>query len=624
MTSYNDLTDKIVKIVLMITALIFLYTGGAGPFSDMTQRALLITLLCPLVFFIKPLKIKDRQNGLTKSIDLLMVLGLVVTGVYLLCVWQSKVTKIGSVPIMDIVMGTILIILILEVTRRMVGNVIAIICLGFLAYALFGPYMPTFLAHRGESWDRLTGFLYMTSEGIFGIPAGIAATFIIMFVIFGTFLEVFGAGQLFFDAAYAVAGRFRGGPAKTAIFGSALMGMISGSSAANVATVGTFTIPLMKKLGYEPHTAGAIEAVASTGGMFTPPVMGAAAFIIAEYLGLSYFTVCVAAIIPAALYYITLFLTVDSIAVKSKIVGMPASELPSIKKTFLERGLFAIPLIFLIATIIIGWSPMKVAFWSSMIVLVVAFFKRETRPKLADLAKALEEGARQILPIVVTCAAAGIIVGIISLTGLGAKLSYTLIGISNGNLLIAGLMAAIITLILGCGMPPTAVYIILAAILVPPLTQLGAAPIAAHMFIFMFACVGAITPPVAITAYTAAAIAKSDPTKTGWTAFRFGLVAYIIPFMFLISPTLLFQGKSLEIGVNLVAAFIGIGCLVAAIEGYLFQYWSKIARIVLGGAAFLLIFPEAVTDLMGLGLIVVAFIVNKIFKVNTSRSLEAG
>jgi TRAP transporter 4TM/12TM fusion protein len=613
MILYKGFTDKICKAVFIITALLYLYTGGAGPFSDMTQRALLITLLCPLVFFIKPLKIKGQQNALTKGIDLLMVLGLVTAGVYLLCVWQDKVTKIGSTPLIDIVMGSILIILILEATRRMVGNAIAITCLAFLVYALLGPYMPTFLAHRGESWDRLTEFLYLTSEGIFGIPAGIAASFIIMFVLFGTFLESFGAGQLFFDVAYALTGRFRGGPAKTAIFASTLMGMISGSSAANVATTGAFTIPLMKRLGYKPHDAAAIEAVASTGGMFTPPVMGAAAFIIAEYLGASYATICLAAVIPAGLYYASLLLTADAIAVKSNMVGMPANELPKIKTAIAKRGLFVIPLLFLVVAIIIGWSAMKVAFWSSMMVLAVAFLYRQNRPKLTDVLQALENGARQILPIVVTCAAAGIIVGIISLTGLGAKLSYTLIGISNGNLIIAGIMAAIITIILGCGMPPTAVYIILAAILVPPLTELGAKPIAAHMFIFMFSCIGAITPPVAITAYTGAAIAKADPGKTGWTAFRFGLVAYIIPFMFLISPTLLFQGEILAIIHNLIAAIVGILCLVASLEGYLIRFWNKISRIILGIAALLLIYPGAVTDLIGLGLIVAAIIINKSF-----------
>lgn len=618
MILYNDFRDKIVKIVLTITALLFLYTGGAGPFSDMTQRALLITLLCPLVFLIKPLKIKGQGNVLTKGIDLLMALGLVVSGVYIISVWQDKVVKIGSTPLIDIIMGTIIVILILEVTRRMVGNVVAIICLVFLGYALLGPYLPTFLAHRGESWDRLAEFLYLTTEGIFGIPAGIAASFIIMFVLFGTFLESFGAGQLFFDVAYAATGRFRGGPAKTAIFASALMGMLSGSSAANVATTGAFTIPLMKKLGYKPHVAGAIEAVASTGGMFAPPVMGAAAFIIAEYLGVPYFVVCLAAIIPTTLYYITLLLTADSIAAKSNMVGMPASELPSIKQAFSKRGLFAIPLLFLVIAIIIGWSAMKVAFWSSIMVLAVAFINRETRPKLTEVLKALEGGARQTLPIVVTCAAAGIIVGVISLTGLGAKLSYTLIGISNGNLIIAGIMAAIVTLILGCGMPPTAVYIILAAILVPPLTELGAQPIAAHMFIFMFACIGAITPPVAITAYTGAAIAKADAGKTGWTAFRFGLVAYVIPFMFLISPTLLFQGKIFEIGHDLIAAVVGILCLVASLEGYLFQYWNKISRIILGVAAMLLLFPETITDLIGLGLIIAAIGINKNFQKNTN------
>lgn len=609
----DTLLDKIVKLVFIVTSLIFSYTAGFGSFSDLIQRALLITLLCSTVFLTRPLKISGKSNVLTKTLDVLLTVCFVVSGVYIMVIWQDRILKSGSVPFTDVIMGTIMVLLLLEITRRTVGKFLTVTTVIFLLYALFGPYLPSALSHRGESWSRLITFLYTTTEGIFGIPAGIASSFIIIFVIFGAFLETFGAGQWFVDTSYAITGRFRGGPAKTAILSSALMGMISGSPAANVATTGTFTIPLMKQTGYKPHVAGAIEAVASTGGMFTPPIMGAAAFIMAEYLEMPYFEVAKSAIVPALLYYLSLMLAVDSIAIKNNLMGLPPEKLPSVKKTMQDRGYFIIPLLFLITMIVAGWSPMKAAFWATIIVFLVAFIKKETRPSIKLILKALEDGAKQVVPIVATCATAGIIVGVISITGLGAKLSYTLISISQGNVFIGAIFAAIITIILGCGMPPTAVYIILATILAPPLVEMGVHPVSAHMFIFMFACIGALTPPVAITAYTAAGIANSDPTKTGLRAFRLGLVAYIIPFMFLVSPSMLLVGDTLEIITTVFSSLVGILCLVSSIEGYFLQHWCTLPRVLLGIAALLMLKPGVMTDMIGLGLILVSIFLNGIF-----------
>jgi TRAP transporter 4TM/12TM fusion protein len=424
-------------------------------------------------------------------------------------------------------------------------------------------------------------------------------------------LEALGGGQWFIDIAYSVAGRFRGGPAKAAIIGSALMGMISGSPAANVATVGTFTIPLMKKVGYKAHVAGAIEAVASTGGMFTPPIMGAGAFIMAQYLEKSYAAICIAAIVPAFLYYLALMFVVDARAVKEGLTGLHRDQLPLFAKVMKERGHLGIPITFLIVVISAGWTPMRSAFWASLLTLAVSFLSKVTRPNLTQLLKAFESGSKQSVQIVITCAAAGIIVGTFLITGLGAKLSYTLIAYSYGNLYVAAFWSMIIALLLGCAMPPTAVYIILVTILVPVLTKLGAAPIAAHMFLFIFSCVAAITPPVAIAAYCAAALAKSDPNQTGWLAFRFGLPAYIIPFMFIAVPAVILQGKPLEVFIAVGAELIGILCFVAAIEGFLLIRWNILARILLGIAAVLLLYPEIITDMMGLALIGVALLVNK-------------
>lgn len=605
------LENKLLRVIMIITSLIYTYTSGFGLFSAMTQRGLLITLLLPTVFITHKLTFGKKKNIITQTIDYISLIGLLASGIYILVVWKDRILKVGNAPVADIIMGTIMMVLILEVTRRVVGKFITFTAIFFIIYALFGEYFPTFLAHRSETWKSLVTFLYTTTEGIFGIPLGIAATFIIMFVIFGAFLEAFGGGQWFIDIAYILTGKYRGGPAKTAVVASALMGMISGAPAANVATTGTFTIPLMKKTGYKPHVAGAIEAVASTGGIFTPPIMGAAAFIMAEYLNKSYTEIIIAATIPALLFYAALILTVDARAVKNGLVGLSSSELPNLKKVLTERGLLGLPVILIIFTIMIGWSPMKAAFWATTAVLLVAFTNKNTRPKKQDILNALEKGSSQIIPIVASCATAGIIVGVIAMTGLGAKLSYTLINVSNGSIYIAAFMTAIIALILGCGMPPTAVYIILASILAPPLIKLGAVPIAAHLFIFMFAAVGALTPPVAITAYTGAAIAKADPNKTGFTAFRFGLPAYIIPFMFITSPAIILQGNISSIIISVTTAAIGILCLVAALEGYFLFYWSKISRILLGISSLALLWPGEKTDIIGIGIIIISMLINK-------------
>ncbi|NCC85311.1 MAG: TRAP transporter fused permease subunit, partial [Clostridia bacterium] len=351
------------------------------------------------------------------------------------------------------------------------------------------------------------------------------------------------------------------------------------------------------------------------GGMFTPPIMGAGAFIMAEYLDMPYTEVALAATIPALLYYFSVIMTVDSVAVKENLHGLSKEELPSVKAVMKERGIFVIPILFLIGLIMIGFSPIKAAFYSILSILVVAFFKKETRPNRSNLTEALASGADSVLSIVATCATAGIIVGVLSMTGLGAKLSYSLISLAGGNLYAGAVIAAIITIILGCGMPPTAVYIILASVLAPPMIEMGIAPIAAHLFIFIFSCIGAITPPVAITAYTAAAIGDADPNQTGWTAFRLGIVAYIVPFIFITSPALILVGTGGEIALAAVTSIIGVLSLVAAFEGTLFAFrFNVIARICLAIAALLTLIPGAISDAAGIALIVVALVISVVSK----------
>lgn len=476
----DRLRTNLCRILYIVTAVVYLYTAGFGSFSDMTQRALLITVCGFTIFLRKPIQIKKEQTAVTRVLDWAFAIAFCAAGIYIMAIWNDRTAKVGAAPKQDIIMATVMIVLLLLATYKATGWPLVITCIVFLAYTAAGPYLPSILAHRGETWTRTANFMYVSTGSIFGVPAGIAATYIISFVIFGAFLERFGAGQWFVDLAYAGTGRFRGGPAKTSIASSALMGMISGSPAANVVTTGAFTIPLMKRTGYKDYEAGAVEAVASTGGYAYPAHHGAAAFMMAQYLDVHYIEVAKAAIVPACLYYLSLMLVVDSIAVKNHLVGMPKDQFPDVKEIMLTRGQLGIPIIFVIAVILMGWSPMKAAFWGTVSVVLVACIRKETRPTIRSFLEGLESGTKSVASIVISCAAAGIIVGVISMTGLATKLSYTLVSISGGNIYIAAVLTAIITIILGCGMPPTPTYVILSVVLVNPLTQMGASALSAH------------------------------------------------------------------------------------------------------------------------------------------------
>ena len=624
MTLDDKVRSWLCRIIYIATSCLYLYTAGFGSMDEMVQRCLLVMVAGFTVFLTKPFTIKGNRNAMTRMLDWLFAIAIIVACVYIMTVWPARSVSTKAKPPLDSIMGTIMIFVLLVATYKTTGWPLVITCCVFLLYALLGPYMPGFLAHRGYTWKRVAETMYVSTQAIFGVPAGIAATYIVCFVIFGSFLETFGAGQWFVDIAFAGAGRFRGGPAKTAILSSALMGMISGSPAANVVTTGTFTIPLMKRMGFKPHVAGAVEAVASTGGMFTPPIMGAAAFMMAEFLNVKYSTVAAAAILPAVLYYISAILVVDSISVKEHLLGLPRNELPSIKSVMKERGLMGLPILMIIVVILMGWSPMKAAFWATLLTLALSFFSPATRPTVNKFFEALESGTKSVTGIAISCAAAGIIVGILQLTGLATRMSVQLVNLANGNIYIAALLTAIITIILGCGMPPTPTYVILATCLVRPLTEMGASPLSAHMFIFMFACVGALTPPVAITAYTAAAIAKSNPNQTGFTSFRMGIVAYIIPFIFLLNPAILLEGGATEVVIAAATAILGVFCLTGAIEGYMLKYWSTVTRIMLAVGALMLMIPGTLTDLIGIGLAVLGFVLDKlIFKPQPKEPAKA-
>ncbi|MBI2186901.1 MAG: TRAP transporter fused permease subunit [Acidobacteria bacterium] len=504
-----------------------------------------------------------------RAADWLLASLFAASTIFLIADYPDYIQRTGIVTPAELVAGLVMIVLVLETTRRVVGWFLVLMVVAALAYALAGQHLPGLFAHRGYDLSRLVGSLYLGSSGIYGLPIEISATFVIMFVLFGALLSQSGGDRWFMDLALALTGRLRGGPAISAVTSSALMGMISGSPVACVVTVGNFTIPLMTRSGFGRDFAGATVAVASTASMFTPPLMGAGAFLIAEYLQVPYSDVAKAAILPAALFYVALMATVYLWAMQRGIQPDRDAPLPKIGQTLVRYGHMAPPVVALVALIYMGRSLMQAAFWSIVLTLACSLLRSHTRIGLGRLLGALEDGARGVVPIAVACASAGIIVGIINLTGVGFTLSAALTNLAQGQPLL--LLALIMTtaLLLGMAIPPTAVYLVLAGLSVPAMTTAGFEPMAAHFFIFFFSSMGAITPPVALAAYAAAAISGSEISRTGWLAFRLGLAGYLIPFLCMYYGGLLLIGGRASIVVALgisLAIILGVTVVIHVVN----------------------------------------------------------
>jgi len=646
---------RLASLIFIGAGVFHLYVAGFGSISTMSLLTLHWIFMSVPLFLLHRWKRGSARTSPT-PIDLLWAVAALVSGLYIFWVWPDRMYLLGGLTPSDFWLGLVMVVLVLEAARRSIGIFLPLVSFAFLLYGYFGPYMPGWLAHKGYGFDRIIEELYITTGGIYGIPIGVSATFIIVFVLFGTFLQGSGGGRFFIDLAYAVAGRYRGGPAKTAVVSSALMGMISGSPVANVVTTGTFTIPLMKRTGYSDVMAGAVEACASTGGMFTPPVMGAAAFIIAEFMQVPYSRIALAAAIPAFLFYLAVFFHVDIYAVKRGLLGLPREDLPDIKRTFLQGVHLLLAILVLIGMLVLGYSPMKTAFWSIVLLFGLGLLRRGTRMGPRAIIQALENGARNTVPVATACACAGIIVGVVGLTGIGVKFSAVILRLGDvaaqiiphlANLglapetakawafFLASLMAMVLgmisALVLGCGMPPTAVYVIMASLAIPAMATALAAvgvrnpALAAHFFAFHFSTIGAITPPVALAAYAAAAISGGDPFRTGVRAFRIGFVAYIVPFMFAYSTALLFEGPLLEVVEAFVTAVAGVLCVTAATEGFLFRPVPLLARPIFMIAGLLLIKPGVWTDLAGIGLAGVGILLMSVAaRSRRSRSVPGG
>jgi TRAP transporter 4TM/12TM fusion protein len=591
----TKIVPSLIAGIAVLASLFHLYTAGIGLLSPLDQRGIHLLLMLVLAFLIYKMKAGSQR---LHWVDLLLILFAVLSNGFLLLTWEDY-TGVMLPSMKDVVFGFMLIIAILEAARRTTGMALPITALVFLGYAFWGHYLPGMLGHKYISLERTISFLYETPEGIFGLPIAISATFLVLYILFGAFLSNTGAGRFFVDLAFSLAGSRRGGAAKVAVVSSALMGTITGSPLVEVATTGTLTIPLMKNYGYKAHVAGAIEAVAATGGMIMPPVMGAVAFLIAENLGISYFDVAKAAALPAILYYACLYFMVDFEAVKNGLVGLEKEKLPSLIRTLVQGWYALIPLIALISWISIGWSVMRAGFWSIILLLATAFIARKI-DSWKTIYLSLKQGAEGSVSIAAACACAGIILGVIGVTGLGVKLTSFMISFSGGNLFIGLILTAITSLILGMGLPAVPIYVMMSAINAPALIQLGAQPLAAHLFLFYFGAISAITPPVALAAYAAAGVAGASPSQTGWRAFWYGISAYIMPFMFMYSPSLLMEGGFLLVVGTFISGLAGAFFLSAAIQGYLIFQTNWLGRVVLFAAGLCLIHPGGVTDLIGI------------------------
>ncbi len=601
---------------LLAFSLFQVYTSVFGVLTAQLQRSIHLGFALALIFLLFPLR---KRNAGTKNkvawYDVILATLSVVVGAYWPVMIDDLVNRVGRLTDFDFFVGLLAVLLVLEATRRTVGLPIMIIALIFIGYALFGPYMPGELAHRGLELERLIQTLFFTTEGILGTPIGVSATFIFLFLLFGAFLIKTGVGEYFNDLAILIAGRRIGGPAKVAIFSSALQGTISGSSVANVVTSGAFTIPMMKNLGYRKEFAGAVEAASSTGGQIMPPVMGAAAFLMAEFIGIPYIEIAKAAAIPAILYFAGIWIVTHFEAKKTGLRGLTKEEIPD-KKVIMKKLYLLIPIIAIVVLLMTGMSVMLAALYSILISVVVSAFSKETRMGFRDIIDALVDGARTALPVAAATAAAGIIVGVVTKTGLGLKLANGLLDIAGGALMPTLILTMIASLILGMGSPTTANYVITSTIAAPAIIMLGIPDLSAHLFVFYFGIIADITPPVALAAFAAAAISGGEPIKTGIDSSKLAIAAFIIPYMFVLSPELLLIDTSWTYVIWMfLTAMFGMIAIGAGVVGYWYRklYWFE--RMIALIAGLLLIYPENMSDVFGLAifaaLIAVQFIIKR-------------
>lgn len=611
----------IIYFGLMAFSLFQLYTAIYGQFPAQIQRTVHLGFGLVFIFLLFPARRKFSKTKIPWY-DFILTAGALLIGTYWTINYTRLVQSLGSLESMDFIVGLLAVLLVLEASRRAVGLPITIIAAIFLVYAYLGPYFPTFMAHRGQSVDNIVNLMFYTTDGILGTPLAVSSTYIFAFLLFGAFLVKTGVGQYFNDLSVAVAGKLVGGPAKVAIFSSALQGTISGSSVANVVTSGAYTIPMMKSLGYKKEFAGAVEASSSTGGQLMPPIMGAAAFLMVEFIGrgVTYWDIAKAAAIPALLYFTGIWIMTHFEAKRLGLKGLTDDQMPDRKEIF-KKIYLILPIFLIIILMMVGVPVIHSALYGILACIAVGFINKDTKLGIKEILDALVDGARTALAVVAATACAGIIVGVVVKTGLGLSLATSLVKLAGGSILLTLFFVMIASLILGMGAPTTANYVITSTIAAPAIITLLAPDVAqsavpivvllsAHFFVFYFGIIADITPPVALAAFAASGISGGDPIKTGLEASKLAIAAFIIPYMVVFSPTLLMIDTTLwEIIWVTFTAIIGMISIGAGMIGYWYRKVNWLERILAVGAGLLLIYPESMSDIIGLVLFGVLFVI---------------
>ncbi len=607
----------IIWIAFILGAVHLLNVSGIFILSTPDIRIFHLMLMLSILFLNKPTFQNLENNIFDNVLRFSLVVLSFLTGFHMIFSWQEIAMSGGDTTFLDIISGVVILFLILEATRRGIGLLLSIICLIFFTYPFYSQFLGGIFYSKGYSLERMAEFLTTTSQGVYGIPLGVSASYIILFSIYGSFLSQFGAGDFFFKIAMRLTKNMHAASAKTAVIFSTLLGMISGSAAGNVAVTGTLTIPMMKKEGYKNHQAGAIEAVVSTGGQIMPPVMGAAAFIMAEIIGKPYTEIMKAGLLPALLFFTSTFFVVHFQAKKNGLKPKKYEDDGESTFRILLSGLqFIIPFLSLIGMMLYGYSPFKASFFSIIILLFlnIIWNKKISFKFFTNAYRAIVEGTKNIVPIAVACAAAGIISGTLGITGLGSKISGLILTWSLGVPILALLMTMIVAIILGMGLPTTAAYLILATVVAPALSEIGVPILTAHMFVFFFGCVSTITPPVALASYVAAGIAKANINQVGWTAFVYGITCYILPFIFFYSPALLLNDSFYNIVLAIISSFLGVFCISLTVIGFFITHLNLYCRSFFAIAGILLLLQGYFTDLLGLAILLIFVFVQ--YKIN--------
>lgn len=603
---------SIIKVIAIVMSIYQLWQSTFSKIQPLLHYSIHLTFILILGYLLyAPYPDSDR-NKVTK-LDYIIAIIAMIAGVF----YSSQVGRyllrwpqVDPLSVIDVIVGILIVVFVIEATRRTMGMVLPLISIVFMLYAFFGHKFPGILFHRNIIPIDVLDQLVFTTNGIFCSPIAVASTYVFLFVLFGSFFANSGAGDFFFKLSQAVAGKYAGGAGKVAIVASALFGTINGSPTANVVTTGSFTIPMMKQIGYSPLFSGAVCAVASTGGGILPPIMGTAAFLMVEMAGIPYKDIAIAAAMPGLMYYLALGFMVHFRAKKTGLKGMDPKELPPAGKTLWEGLPFMIPLVVLVVMLMKGYTPSLAAVAGIIAVIVASWFKKETRMGLKTILKSLEEGALQSVVISLSCAIAGIVINGLMITGLSGKIASLVLSVGSGNLLFALIITAVLCIILGMGMPVAAAYALTASLAIPSLYELGVAPMSAHLFVVYFSTLSAITPPVAVAAYAAAGIADADASKIGWVACRLGIVSFIVPFMFVFQPKLLINLA--DFGLDsiwvILTSLIGVFAISAGIEGWMKTTINGIGRIGLIGSGLLMMYPETLTDFIGISIFAIVVI----------------